>query len=261
MRIGNMILSSSVKDLPWDFDESVRPFFHKGSKTGCLVMHGFTGTPATMLPVAHRLSEAGYTVYAPLLSGHGTTLGDMDGRRHGDWLNDALAAYDRLKLEGCDEVFLIGLSMGGLLMALTALKRPCGGLILLNTPFVMRAYLNIAAFISPLFPYALFTSPRCPDPYSQGYHGAPTRRLKDVNKLARLAARGLPAIACPVLAIQSKKDSRVNLRSVSIIQAGLPSTPEIVWLENSPHGCTYGPEKTLVADKCLEFIQRCSHME
>ena len=39
---------------------------------GILLVHGFTGSPASMRPWAEYLNQHGYTVTVPLLPGHGT---------------------------------------------------------------------------------------------------------------------------------------------------------------------------------------------
>jgi esterase/lipase len=47
----------------------------------------------------------------------------MDAQTGAVWMNDALKAYDRLTDAGCTRIFLLGLSMGGILCAL----RPSSG--------------------------------------------------------------------------------------------------------------------------------------
>ena len=42
-----------------------------------LVVHGFTGNPQSMRPLAEALAAAGHTVSLPLLPGHGTRVEDM----------------------------------------------------------------------------------------------------------------------------------------------------------------------------------------
>jgi carboxylesterase len=247
---------------PEAFDELARPLFHPGDETGCLVLHGFTGTPANVRVVADKLAEAGYTVYAPLLSGHGTTLRDMDAQTGAVWMNDALKAYDRLLDAGCTRIFLLGLSMGGILCALTAQQRHCDGLVLMSTPFRMRRYLRNAMRLSPALKYLITErggARHAPDPYAQGYPGVPLRKLRDLDELTLRARGGLYKLICPILILQSELDNRVDMKSVPIAQYGVRSTDvTTILLHHSPHGCSYGPERDLVAAYCLEFVQRIS---
>lgn len=254
MNYNSYSVSNKLKDFDWKFDDLVKPYFHKGGEVGCLVCHGFTGTPANMLSVAYKLSEAGHTVYAPLLSGHGTTLGDMRRCTREDWLNDCREAYKRLKDEGCTKFFLIGLSMGGVLMSLLARELPADGLILICTPFKMRKYLRR---ISKLFPFINYYSQPWvdPDPFAQGYAGFPLKSLHELDKLTADARKNLDKITCPTLFIQSRHDKRVDISSVIAAKEAIGyKGARLIWLEKAPHACTYGIEKDLAASSCAEFV-------
>ena len=244
------------------FDSIAAPFFHAGSKTGCLTLHGFCGTPANVRPLADALASAGYTVYAPLLSGHGTALRDMDAQNENIWIQDARNAYRRLQEEGCTQIVVMGLSMGGLLASVVAQTEPCAGLVLMSAPFIMREYLRTAMRMSAVFPYILAPGETRyqRNSYRQGYTGTPLRKLHDLERLTVRARGGLYKITCPTLILQSALDNRVDMESIPIVQNGV-STPDVstIMLEHSKHCCTFGPEKELVAEYCLDFVQRVTH--
>src|SRR5665213_3910315 len=69
------------------------PFSSPGSSMGVLVLHGFTGNPYSMRPLAERCAKAGYSVELPRLPGHGTSLEDLVPRRWSDFVKVALGAY------------------------------------------------------------------------------------------------------------------------------------------------------------------------
>lgn len=46
----------------------------KNKNVGVLLLHGFTGSPASMRPWAHFLHQRGFTVRVPLIPGHGTKM-------------------------------------------------------------------------------------------------------------------------------------------------------------------------------------------
>ena len=52
-------------------------FAAENGPLGVLVLHGFTGNPASMRPLAELIAAAGYSVELPRLPGHGTTVEDM----------------------------------------------------------------------------------------------------------------------------------------------------------------------------------------
>ena len=79
-----------------------------------LVLHGFTGNPQSMRPLAEAVAKAGFTVDLPLLPGHGTAVEDLIPKRWEDWSGAAESAYQALAAR-CDRVLVTGLSVGGTL--------------------------------------------------------------------------------------------------------------------------------------------------
>jgi len=85
-----------------------------GSRGGALLVHGFTGTPHEMLPLAEPLARAGFDVLGVRLPGHGAA----DPGEPNEWSawRDAVAAgLAELEASGADSVVVVGLSMGALL--------------------------------------------------------------------------------------------------------------------------------------------------
>ncbi len=99
------------------------PWSHRGGSHGVLVLHGFTGNPQSMRPLAEVLATVGYTVDLPLLPGHGTAIEDMVPTRWEDWSGAAEAAYQALAAR-CEKVAVTGLSMGGTLACWLAEHHP-----------------------------------------------------------------------------------------------------------------------------------------
>lgn len=259
MNLAGYNIGRSVKYKTWEFSGLSQPFFKAGNAVGCLVLHGFTGTPASVRPLSEGLADRGYTVYAPLLSGHGTTLADMHRCTGEDWLNDVRAGYEKLRASGCEQIVLLGFSMGGILAALTAQEHECAGLVLINAPLRMRQYIINATKFTRLVPFVEYRPKREKHPvnrYAEGYRGLATEKLKDLQRLTVKARGGLYKITCPVLVLQSGRDNRVDPVSVDITRYGVGSKDvRFVLLKDSPHSCVYGPEKVTVIAKCLEFIQ------
>ena len=108
------------------------PFSAAGGAAGVLVLHGFTGSPHSMRPLAEAFAAAGFTVELPRLPGHGTTVEDMAGYRFDDWAAAAEAAYADLAAR-CGQVVVAGLSMGGTLALRLAADHPeIAGAVLVN---------------------------------------------------------------------------------------------------------------------------------
>jgi carboxylesterase len=122
-----------VRDLT--ADEAALGFQLPGDRGAVLCLHGFTGTPYSVLPVAQALSEAGFRVRAPRLAGHGETVEALQHTRWPDWLGSARGAFDVLSKDH-EKVFVCGLSMGALLSLAVAHERGArvAGVVAMATP-------------------------------------------------------------------------------------------------------------------------------
>ena len=108
------------------------PFSADGGPTGIVVLHGFTGNPASMRGIAERMANAGFSVEMPRLPGHGTTVEDMVPTRFSDWSDAAEEAYQLLAAR-TERIVVVGLSMGGTLTCWLAERHPeIAGIVLVN---------------------------------------------------------------------------------------------------------------------------------
>jgi len=246
---------------PFDDDLS-QPLFQKGNTIGCITLHGIGGTPANIRVLADALIERGYTVLSPRIPGHGETVRAQNASTAKQWLDSIRTAYHTLKDEGCEQIYALGLSLGGILCGLLAEEQPLDGLALICTPIKMKRYLRIARVLSPVLPVVGYPESRGgkpawgDNPYGQMYGGLSTKKLVDLSRLARVLKRNLSKIDCPTLIVSAALDDKVDPKSIEIFCSGAVNVPsvDLAEFDHSPHGCTYGPEKELVAARCAEFV-------
>ena len=84
----------------------------ENEKIGIILVHGFTGSPASMRPWAEFLNGRGYTVRVPLLPGHGTQPSDLNNVKWQEWIECVEEILEELS-QKCEVIFMCGLSMGG----------------------------------------------------------------------------------------------------------------------------------------------------
>ena len=246
---------------PFDDDLS-QPLFHKGNETGCITLHGIGGTPANIRVVADALIQKGYTVISPMIPGHGETVRAQNASTGEQWLNSIRRAYQKLKDEGCTQVYALGLSLGGILCGLLAEEEHLDGLALICTPIVMKRYLRVARAMSCIIPVVGYPESRGGKPawgenlYAQMYGGFSTRKLVDLSRLARRLKKNLAKIDCPTLIVSAAQDDKVDPQSIEIFCTGAVNAPsvDLAEFDHSPHGCTYGPEREQIAARCAEFV-------
>ncbi|HEY0714774.1 MAG TPA: alpha/beta fold hydrolase, partial [Polyangia bacterium] len=107
-----------------DGDKS--PFYARGTgQRAVLCLHGFTGTPFEVRPLAEALAAQGFTTLAPVLAGHGGTVDDLAETTHVEWLASAETALQALSREvGGAPIMVAGFSLGGLLALRLARLHP-----------------------------------------------------------------------------------------------------------------------------------------
>ena len=238
------------------------PLYLEGSNgKAVFVQHGYNGYPGEMYELARRLNSEGYTVVVPRLPGHGTNGKDFIATNWKLWLSHVRNEYILLQSR-FDEVYVVGLSMGGTLALILAEEFSPVKTILLapamavdNPVFYFTPLLKI--FLPELKRNRSYDDETDPDriilarEYWTHYFIA---RIADVNKLMRKARKGLREIDCPVYIMVSEKDKTVPQKTGDIIAAGLKKPPVKLVLKNSPHVFFEGPENEFVLNKIMEWM-------
>ncbi len=241
---------------------TAEPFFFPGNRVGCLLVHGFTGAPKEMRWMGDFLAIQGYTVLGVRLAGHATHLEDMMRMHWQDWLASVEDGYHLIK--GCvDEVFIIGLSMGGILSLLFSSQNPVSGVVAMSTPYAITDDPRLP-FIKPLSLIIPKVKKGPPDWHNPDaakdhvdYSYNPTRGLVQLLDLLSEMRSALPSIRVPALIIHSKQDGSVPANNAQQIFAALGSSDkELFWVENSGHVIPREPDRLLVFAKVDEFIHK-----
>lgn len=132
---------------------TAEPFFFPGGKTACLLVHGFTGSPKEMRWMGEYLAGQGYTVLGIRLAGHATCPEDMMRTRWRDWLASVEDGWNIL-CTSSQRIFLMGLSMGGILSLVFASQFPVTGVVTMSTPYALHdKRLAFARLLSVIIPH------------------------------------------------------------------------------------------------------------
>jgi carboxylesterase len=224
-----------------------------------VLVHGFTGIPAHCRPLAAALNDSGYTVIAPRLAGHGTSVEDLATTGADDWIASAREAVE--EVADHRRIHLAGLSMGGLISILLAQPVAATTVTTINAPVIVR---NKKLYLTPVAhhfrPRVEWPESDDPDldpevePYWMPYRGFPTRAASELYSIMRRAAIAAWHLDRPSLVIQSKIDEAVDPRSADILRRLLGRRCRLMWLENSRHNALLDRERDAVARAVLERI-------
>jgi carboxylesterase len=221
---------------------------------GVLLLHGFGDTPQTLSLLARRLHKSGYSVYSPLLPGHGRNTTAFEKTRARDWIAAAKEAYGQMRLRH-DTVCVVGLSMGGALAVLIAAEIERMPALVLIAPYLGMPWMLRAAAATHLVwgRFAGEISARSPrsihDPIEReknlAYGVITGRGLFELSKIVRMARKSLAKVKAPTLIIQSREDPRVAPGVATLALGALgASEKKLVWVEGAGHIITvdYGRE-------------------
>ena len=234
------------------------PWSAEGGPNGVLVLHGFTGNPQSMRPLAGALADAGYTVDLPLLPGHGTSLEDLVPTRWDDW-SDAAEAHFQALAARCDHVLVVGLSMGGALTCWLAERHPhLPGIALVN-PVVQPPDAELVEGGRALLEAGMETIDaigsdiKKEGPVELSYPGTPIAAGLSLFEALVDVEAGLGDIHCPVLLLSSREDHVVDPVNGDVVETRVSGPVERVLLEDSYHVATLDNDAPLIEARVLEF--------
>ena len=232
------------------------PFLWEGGPVGILLAHGYTATTAEVRLLARHLYRQGYTIAGPLLPGHGATPDEMNRCRWKDWIEAMEDAYQLLRVR-CERVIAGGESMGALLALYLAGEHPEIEAILAYAPALRLARKHIwgAYLLRPFIHH--IAKAELKDTYWQGYAVNPLGALVQLHRLQLQVRRRLPHIKQPLLIVQGRLDTAIDLRGVEELYHNIGSpVKELHWMENSVHVVILDHELEQVVAVTTRFIER-----
>ncbi|CAN5743160.1 MAG: alpha/beta fold hydrolase [Actinomycetota bacterium] len=245
----------------WSADGASEP----PGDVGILVVHGFTGNPVSLRPLAEGLAERGFAVALPRLPGHGTRWQDLQRTTWHDWVREAAAAFQHLRSTTRAQV-LVGLSMGGAIALHLAQTRAAevAGLVLIN-PWLYSSDRRLKAL--PLLKLAVPAIPGVgndickPGGDEKPYPKVPLKALASVLALQRQVRERLPQVLAPTLILTSRHDHVVEPANSALVldSIGSPDS-EQRWLEHSYHVATLDHDAPQILQATADFAQRVAQL-
>ena len=239
-------------------------FYAPGSgemkRVGVLLLHGFTGSPASMRPWAHFLNDRGLTVRVPLIPGHGTKWQDLNKVSWQSWPERAERDLRALQSE-CDQVFIFGLSMGGANTLYLSAKHSneLSGIVLVNPmihiPDPTIRFIDVIKYITPKRP-SVGDDIKKPGVTEWGYDALPMKGVAQLNRLLNVTRRSLSDVKAPVLLFHSVEDHVLPVSNTEIIMAELGSRDKTrIELGNSYHVATLDYDAETIFESSRFFVE------
>jgi carboxylesterase len=231
-------------------------FRFDGGPIGALLIHGFTGCPASLRPMGEWLAAHGLTVVGPRLPGHGTSVEDLSTVTWRDWEGEVEAALADLAAR-CTSVVVVGLSFGGALALHLAASLPneLRGVVLIN-PYVSDPRMLFSPVVR-LFARTVKgvgNDIKKPGQDEICYDRIPVRTLASVSKMLRTSVADMPRMQLPLLVFSASEDHTVKPSNSRLVmdRAGT-SRKDLVVLSNSYHVATLDYDAESIFQQTLEF--------
>ncbi len=255
---------------PFDFSgDSFRDGSQQGqgdsgstASAAALCLHGLTGTPYEVRSLGLAIAAAGIDAVGPVLPGHNDTPEALSKVSYTDWLDTASSHYQTLR-ERYERVFVVGLSMGGLLSLALAQRYPVDALVVVGTPLVLRQrfawMIPLAKYFQPL-PEKRGGSDICDDAARAchpSYSVMPLASVHELQRLQRLVRSGLSRVSCPILVAHGAHDTTADPEDANTIIASVSSeVREQLVCELSGHVVPVDFDAARLAKQAGEFLSR-----
>lgn len=236
------------------------PFSASGGPAGVLVLHGFTGSPHSVRPLADVLANRGFSVELPRLPGHGTRIEDLMATRWDDWTRAASHALDLLTVR-CDRVAIAGLSMGGGIAVWLAERRPEVTALVVVNPLVMPIDDALRDGARQLLDAGVETIDGVVNDIAKqpadelGYPLVPLAAAVSLMEGLEGVVAQLASVTCPVLVLTSRDDHVVATENSMRLVHDVAGPVEHHWLERSYHVATLDFDADVIEAEACRFLE------
>jgi carboxylesterase len=235
-----------------------------GSADAALLLHGLTGTPFELRPVADRLARAGVRCLAPVLPGH-ENADSLSRSSWLDWVGGAREALDSLRQ--ARRTMVVGSSMGALVACTLAAEHPgsVDGIALLAPALELQPLGKLAGWLAGATPMARFL-PQIPkgggsdvgDPEARAANpcmeSIPLRSVGELLAFQSHVDALLPRVRCPALVVAGALDGTVTVAGAQRMADRLGGGARLVVLPRSRHLVAIDFERERVADDVARFF-------
>jgi len=231
---------------------------------GCLLIHGFTGSPFEVEPLAQSLrSRTDWKIAVPTLPGHGDEL-SLKGIKHTEWMNHAERELKAL-LKECDTVYVVGFSMGGLIASYLASLYPVEKLVLLSAAAYYVNPRQLALDIKEMMKDTVKGKLKENElfrRYTKKIKATPVTATLQFRRLVGKIKPILNDVKVPTLIAQGESDGIVPPKSARYLYENIGANEKrLIFYRNSKHLICYCDEKENLFDEVYDFLTNGSDLQ
>lgn len=226
---------------------------------GILLLHGFTGGPYEIIPLANYIREhTEWVVETPTFCGHGETL-SLKGFKGEHWLLDAEIAYRRLAKK-VDEITVIGFSMGGVIAMYLAKRYKVEKLVLLSAAVKYIAPVQLIKDLRVIAKDAInghLKDNELFKRYESKINNVPVSSAVQFMKIVKMITPYISTIDIPTYIVQGKADGLVPYATANYLFEQIPSSEKCIFFSPfGKHHICYSEDYEDWFPKVLNFLQK-----
>jgi len=225
-----------------------------------LCLHGLTGTPWEVRSVGEALVARGWRALGPVMAGHDEGPEQLARVSSEQWIERARAALASLQ-DRHDSVYVVGLSLGGLVTLALAAEQRLPGAAAIGTP------LRLAGPVRGVVPWLRHVVEQVPkragsdirDPEARarhpGFRSMPLPAVHELMRLQRRVRASLPAVRAPLLVAHGRLDRTALPRDARLIHDAVASEERALWWgERSGHVLPVDYDAEPLAARVVDFF-------
>lgn len=233
--------------------------FNEGKKPYVVLMlHGFTGNTSDVRQLGRYLEKHDIPSYSFNYEGHGEAPEKILKSSPYIWYKQVVDTYDELKKQ-YDRVFVVGLSIGGVLGLRLTLDREVEALATVCSPMSLKTNDEL---LENFKTYARMFKSR----FEQKDEGEIEKEIdllsdesvfEDIRSFIMSVRDDLDEIYVPMFIAQGEKDVVIDQGSAKIIYATVDSDDKnIIYYKDSGHVLTLDKDKETFFEDYYEFIKK-----
>ncbi|GED19791.1 MULTISPECIES: alpha/beta hydrolase [Kurthia] len=233
-------------------------FYFQGGSKAILLLHSFTGSTIDMRQLGKFLNREGYTVHAPMYTGHGQKADTLLQYGPSTWWEDVQSAYEFLEDEGYEEIVVMGLSLGAVLTLKVAHELNPLAIVTMSLPMTrdeVTLRKRVVYYAKQHQQYEEGTDEE-KEAARQALKAHPMEIVPAFIEMIEQQMQHLEQIQVPIYLAYGGQDDALYEETANYVAERIGSTQKVVTCyEQAGHLMTYGKDAKTMYEDFLHFLQ------
>ncbi|CDZ99096.1 Carboxylesterase [Jeotgalicoccus saudimassiliensis] len=224
-----------------------------------LLLHGFTGNTSDVRQLGRYLQKKDMTSYSINYEGHAEHPRKITESTPFVWYKEAVEAYDFLRAEGYSNIFVAGVSLGGVFALKLAAERDVTGVATICSPMYMKEASTLyAQFIAYAEKYLKMFEQKSPEEIKTVTDKLEmTAVFDDIRTFINSVRGNLEDVSVPLFTAQAVHDKVIDPDSANVIYDGAGTDEKVIkWYDKGGHVLTIDESKEELFEDIYNFIEQ-----